>query len=211
MTGHSNYEPLTKSTIFGPGSATKVLKEIPIMIKDNDKYYSVDNVLKHYNPDKPSDELTSVNFDELIQSKQYNGESPNENELAFGLPLSFDVSLLRKNEDNITIDIKKKFENEQKTITDNTYVIVDKPKNTDVGVCIATNNSNPLEPLEKKTPEYIKDYLGVPLIDPNMYNKLQKCTFNSGDAYKKMINDRELIRLIELLNINDLLADDDEL
>jgi hypothetical protein len=38
--GFDKYEPLTKSTIFGPGSATKVLKEIPIMIKDNDKYYS---------------------------------------------------------------------------------------------------------------------------------------------------------------------------
>jgi hypothetical protein len=37
--GFDKYEPLTKSTIWGPGSATKVLKELPVMIKEVDKSY----------------------------------------------------------------------------------------------------------------------------------------------------------------------------
>lgn len=185
----------------------QLLQEMGVK-QHNDKYYSSENNLKLYNPNEPVDELKEVNLDLLERQKKRCddsiNESPNENEIAFGLPLSFDVSLLRNNEDNITIDIKKKFENElmplqnNEDVIDDTYLVLDK----------TTPEKKEPEPLlptpipEKETSDHVKDYLGVPLIDPNLYNKLQKCTFNSAEAYKKMMNDRELIdnKLFEQLD-----------
>lgn len=154
-----------------------ILKEIGIPQKE-DKYHSTPQ-LKHYKPNQTLYDIPS-------NTNEYTEVSPHD-DIAYGLPLSFDVSLLHKDKSNITIDISKKdlsFDNEKDEIKNEIEKTNDnQPISEEVTL---ENISVPI----KKTEQHIKDVLGVPLMDANLYSKLEKFSFNTAKEYKNMMSER---------------------
>lgn len=170
-----------------------ILKEIGVYQKD-DKYHSTPQ-LKHYKPNQVLQDVPSDTTEYTSGKKTTDDSSVSNDDIAYGLPLSFDVSLLHKDKSNITIDISKREmlpsldEQKEEIKTEieklnNEYEIVDEPVNQ-----LFAPKPEPPFPV-KETPQHIKDVFGVPLMDANLYGKIEKFTFNTAKEYKNMINDR---------------------